>query len=83
MSFYMYILYSERKDRYYVGSCEDFNVRLEQHNSGRNKSTSYGVPWTMKKVEEFSTRAEATARELHIKKMKSRRFIEQVITGER
>ncbi|MCD6065171.1 MAG: Endonuclease [Flavipsychrobacter sp.] len=83
MAFCTYILYSESRDRYYVGSCEDFSVRLIQHNSGRNKSTSGGAPWIVKKLEEYPTRSEALARESFIKKMKSRKFIEQVIVGER
>ncbi len=80
---YTYILYSESADKYYVGSCEDMDVRLAQHNDGRNKSTKYGVPWQVKKVAYYDSRAEAVQRERYIKKMKSRKFVEQVISGER
>ena len=83
MSFYVYILYSPSKDKYYVGSCEDMDVRIVQHNSGRNKSTRHGLPWEIKKIETYTSRSEAVQRELFIKKMKSRKFIEQVISGER
>lgn len=48
MSYCVYMLYSESVDKYYVGSCEDIGVRLAQHNSGRNKSTKYGVLWQVK-----------------------------------
>jgi predicted GIY-YIG superfamily endonuclease len=34
LSFYTYILYSTSHDRYYIGQCEDLNVRLARHNSG-------------------------------------------------
>jgi len=44
MSYKMYILYSAKMDRYYIGSCEDLNIRIAQHNSGRNKSTKPGIP---------------------------------------
>ena len=83
MLFYTYILHSSAKDKYYVGSCENIEIRLALHNAGRNKSTKFGIPWIVKKIETFSTRAEATQRETHIKKMKSRKFIELVILGER
>ncbi|MBX2894005.1 MAG: GIY-YIG nuclease family protein [Cyclobacteriaceae bacterium] len=29
----VYILYSSKADRYYVGQTEDLSVRLDQHNS--------------------------------------------------
>ena len=81
--FHVYILYSPSKDKYYVGSCEDISIRLDQHNSGRNKSTSYGVPWELKKAEVYDTRTEAVQRETFIKRMKSKKFIEMVIANER
>ncbi|NOZ48348.1 MAG: GIY-YIG nuclease family protein, partial [Chlorobi bacterium] len=27
----VYILYSKKMDSYYIGSCKDFNIRLEEH----------------------------------------------------
>jgi putative endonuclease len=83
MSFFVYIFYSPSKGKYYVGCCEDITVRLSQHNSGRNKSTQSGMPWEIKKTESYDTRSEALKREAFIKKMKSRKFTEQVIAGER
>jgi len=41
------------------------------------------MPWELKKCEDYATRSEATQREAFIKKMKSRKFIEQVINNER
>ncbi len=57
--------------------------RLTRHNAGRNTSTKHGVPWELKKVEPYTTRAEAATREAYIKKMKSRSFTEKVISGDR
>ncbi len=62
---------------------ENIINRLQQHNSGKNTSTRYGIPWEIKKYETYSTRAEAVHRESFIKRMKSRSFIEKVINGER
>jgi len=83
MSFYVYILYSLSKDKYYIGSCENVDIRLIRHNSGRNHSTKSGIPWELKKIEVYNLRREAYQREVFIKRMKSRKFIEQVIAGER
>ncbi|HXL57622.1 MAG TPA: GIY-YIG nuclease family protein [Chitinophagaceae bacterium] len=83
MPFYVYILYSATTNRYYIGSCEEVETRLQQHNSGRNLSTKYGIPWELKKMEVFITRSEAFQSESFIKKMKSKAFIEKVIAGKR
>ena len=74
MSFIVYILYSEKNKKYYVGSCQNLEERLSRHNSGRNKSTHSGFPWQLMYQESFDTRSDAVARELSIKKMKSKIF---------
>ena len=78
--FYTYILYSENADRYYVGHCEDLTQRLERHNNKMVLSTKSYTPWRLVYHETYSTRQEANARELYIKRMKSRKFIEKLIT---
>jgi putative endonuclease len=80
MSFTVYILCSEKNQKYYVGSCQNMEERLIRHNSGRNKSTHSGIPWKLLYQEYFDTRSEAVARELSIKKMKSKIYIEKLIT---
>jgi putative endonuclease len=77
--FYTYILYSASADRYYVGSTADMNVRIEQHNAGRNKSTKAGKPWSIQYTETFATLSEARKREIEIKNKKSRKYIEWLI----
>ena len=42
-------------------------------------ATKYGTPWILKYTEHFKSRAEALKRELYIKKMKSRKYIESLI----
>ena len=68
--YFTYILYSERKSRYYIGSCEDIENRLRVHNSGSVKVTKYGIPWKIVYKESFNTRSEAFKRELQVKKYK-------------
>ncbi len=82
MVFFMpftYILYSQKLNKYYVGACIDMDRRLYEHNIGHSKFTSTGVPWQLKYTEMFETLAEAKKRELQIKKMKSRKYIEELI----
>jgi len=62
MNFSVYILYSPAHNKYYIGSCEDLGMRLEQHNKGRNKSTRFGAPWELKYTASFPTRSMAVAK---------------------
>ncbi len=75
----MYILYSEKLNKFYIGACIDIERRLYEHNIGHSKFTASGVPWMLKYTEEFETLQEAKKRELYIKKMKSRKYIEDLI----
>jgi putative endonuclease len=80
MTFYTYILYSKKIDRYYIGSTANLEDRLSRHNQGRSKATKAGAPeWTLVFSQQFPSRAEAVARELFLKRMKSRSFIENLI----
>ncbi len=77
--YHVYILFSARCDRYYIGSAEDVSVRLLRHNAGGVKSTKNCIPWEAKYFEVFDTRAEALKRELALKRKKSRVHIEWLI----
>jgi putative endonuclease len=79
LPYYLYILYSSKNNKFYIGSCEDLSNRLTQHNSGRNKSTLSGIPWELKYMEKYETRKLAVSREFEIKNKKSRIYIERLI----
>ena len=76
---FMYILFSEKLNKYYIGACVDMERRLYEHNIGHSKFTSLGVPWQIVYREEFSDLAAAKKRELQVKKLKSRKYIEDLI----
>ena len=76
---HVYIIYSIKLDRFYVGACTNLERRLHEHNIGHSKYTSIGTPWILKHTEIFETLPEAKKRELAIKKMKSRKYIENLI----
>jgi putative endonuclease len=77
--YYTYILYSASFNRYYVGHCEDLILRLDRHNNKQVPSTKPYVPWIIVYSERYETRHEANTRELYIKRMKSRKYIEQLL----
>lgn len=76
MFFYVYILRSLSSGRYYIGSTEDLQRRLEEHNRGAVDSTRSKGPWEIVYTETYETRLAATQREQEIKSKKSRRWIE-------
>jgi putative endonuclease len=61
--------------RYYVGSTEDVEKRLIQHNAGKSISTRAGIPWEIVHIEKFATRPEAMLRERKIKARGIGRFL--------
>ena len=77
--YFTYILHSENYDRYYTGHCEDLQKRLQRHNSKLVTSTKRFAPWKIVYFEIYPTKLEANMRELEIKKMKSRKYIESLI----
>jgi putative endonuclease len=76
---WVYILYSQKINKYYVGACTDLDRRLYEHNLGHSKFTSTGIPWRLVYSEELEDLILAKQRELKIKKMKSRTYIEDLI----
>ena len=76
---WVYILHSQKLDKYYVGACTDLDRRLFEHNLGHSKFTSTGIPWTLVYSEKLENLVLAKQRELKIKKMKSRAYIEDLI----
>jgi len=79
--FYLYILYSASRDKYYVGSTSNLAERLKAHNSNHRGFTGRTGDWEIVYTENYSTREEAYARERAVKKWKSRRLIEKLISS--
>ena len=83
MSYFVYILYSAIKDKYYVGfTGDDLNERLRKHNSNHSGFTGHCGDWKLVYSEIFPSKQEAMKREKEIKSWKSRKRIEiLVISG--
>jgi putative endonuclease len=83
MEYYIYILYSESSDIYYVGYSDDFKKRFEQHNHAEKVTfTSKHRPWILKAVYSCGTkRGDAMKIEKFIKNQKSKKLIEKLVAG--
>ena len=78
--YYIYVLFSQKTNRYYIGSTDDLQGRLKHHNAGSTPSTKTGAPvWEIRYTETVPDRAAALKREREIKKKKSRYYIERLI----
>ena len=84
MTFYIYILWSEKSGLYYVGYTSDVSKRLIQHNElSENSFTSKHRPWVIKAVFACGeSRDRAMEIEKFIKKQKRKTFIEQLLKQE-
>ena len=81
MDYFIYILFSEKLNRYYIGSTHNISQRLKRHNAGATKSTKAGRPWKVVYAEKYNSKTDAIKRENYLKRMKSRKFIESLITN--
>jgi len=78
--FYIYILYSAKVNKYYVGQTDNIDSRLKSHNSGISPYTKIANDWQLVYSESYQTRKEAIQRENEIKRKKSRLYIERLIS---
>ena len=79
--FFVYILQSLKDFSFYVGQCDDLDKRMSKHSEGMSKYTNSKRPLRLRYFEVFNSRYEALIREKQIKKMKSRKYIEVLITN--
>lgn len=77
---WVYILYSDLLDRYYIGETVDINKRLDEHNTGFYKKsyTSKANDWELFVKIECKDVFQAKKIEKHIKKMKSKIYIKNL-----
>jgi len=68
--------------RFYIGSTQDLQARLSQHNNPEAKSGKYcpkNGPWTLLWKKAFATRGQAMKREKFIKSRKSAAWIKKYL----
>jgi putative endonuclease len=77
--YFIYILHSISIDKFYVGTTDNVELRLEQHNSGfySDSFTTKAIPWVVRLKFEYESSKKAYELERFIKRMKSRKFIEK------
>jgi len=77
--FYVYVIKS-KQGRYYIGSTENLEKRIDQHNSKSYRGwTNRFDDWKLVYSESFQTRKDALSRERQIKKMKGGNAFKKLI----
>jgi len=79
--FYTYILFSIKKNKYYIGSTSNLEERIKKHNSNHKGFTGGVGDWQVVYYENYKSKSEATQREMQIKKWKSRKMIDSLVKG--
>ncbi len=81
IDFCVYVIYSVKLNRNYIGSTDDFEERFYKHNAGLYDAafSVKGIPWEEKLVISGLTSPQAYAMERRFKKMKSRKYIENLL----
>ena len=78
--FTIYVLYSEKYNKIYIGYTSDLERRLLSHNElGTKGYTIKYRPWKVVYTESYDSKREALAREKQLKSGNGRQFIWQEI----
>ena len=77
--YWVYVLWSKRLKKRYVGSTGNLSRRLYEHNHGGNKFTRGGIPWILIYSEEYAGQSEARRREQFLKCGSGRKWLDQAV----
>ena len=69
--FYVYVIISLKDKTTYIGSTENLENRLKDHNQGKTKSIKHKVPFELVYFEAYLNRTQARKREIRLKKNSS------------
>lgn len=65
--YYVYIIFSQRLNRFYIGYTQDLKDRIKRHNLGLSTFTSNGRPWMLAHYQGFKEKEDAQAEERFLK----------------
>ena len=78
---FVYIIKSDKDGSYYVGSADNVEKRVRQHNKRQSLSTKTKVPWKLVRVEEYTDKVIMLKREKFLKSGDGRRVLNNLCTG--
>ena len=75
----IYILQSKKNGKYYIGSTNNLDRRIAEHNSGKTRSSKYLRPLRLVFKKEFEALKKAREIESKLKKLKNRNIIDTIV----
>jgi len=78
----VYIIYTQKIDKYYIGFSSNVKDRLLKHNRNSKGFSNAGKPWVLVYQETFEYKKEAMARESQLKNWKNRERLEKLIKSD-
>ena len=71
MDYYVYILQSQKDQRFYKGQTNNLQKRFQEHNQGKSNYTRNFIPWKLFAYKICETRRDAMRLEKKLKNLKS------------
>lgn len=81
MPHFVYIFKSLKDGKYYIGETANVASGLDYHNSGKQRSTKFRIPFILIYFEEYDNRTLALKREKQIKSWKGGNSFTNLISG--
>jgi putative endonuclease len=79
LDYCVYVLFCESDHQLYIGYTSNIEKRLEQHISGKNKSTKHRGPFRIIFLEYYLFKDDAMKRELYFKSTKGKRALKLML----
>jgi len=77
--FWVYVLLSQRDNKFYIGQTNNLKDRICRHNEGRVPATKGRRPLAVIHSEPFATRSEAVRRERYLKSLRGDGRLREII----
>ena len=77
MMIIVYVIRSLKDGRFYVGMTNDLERRMQEHQSGKTKSTKAFRPWKLIFTESYPSYLEARKREKYLKSGSGKELIKK------
>lgn len=77
--YYVYVLFSLKDEKFYIGFSADVQRRFEEHSQGKNTSTKLRRPFVLLYYEGHYSKADAQRRERYFKTTKGKVTLKQML----
>jgi len=77
--YFVYVLFSLKDKKFYIGFTNDLERRLREHNSGKNISTKSRLPLKLLYYEAHLSKGDSSRRERYFKTTKGKSSLKQML----